>query len=85
MSRATASYRGHRIEVSREKCLAGYSLLYYSVYREGDGYECLCSFEDSAEKVRDMVGYMKARIDDELADPDPWGEKANGHGESISL
>lgn len=69
------NYRGYEIEVTREKCMAGYDLLYYSVYRISDGYECVVSFEDSSEKVRDMVKYMKERIDNEHLEDDPWGEK----------
>lgn len=67
-------YKGHEIDVHREKCLGGYTLLYYSIFRVSDGYECLSSFEDSAEKVRDMVGYLKERVDAELAEEDPWNE-----------
>lgn len=68
------SYRGHEIDAHREKCLAGYSLLYFSVYRESDGLECVCGYEDSAEKTRDMVEILKRRVDAELASPNPWSE-----------
>jgi len=68
-------YKGHEIEVKREKCNGGWSMLYYTVYRESDGYECVCDFEDSAEKVTDMIKYMKQRVDEELASDDPWSEK----------
>lgn len=68
-------HRGHKIVVNREKCLAGYSLLYYSIFRVSDGYECLSSYEDSAETVRDMVKMMKDRVDNELQEADPWMEK----------
>ena len=44
-------YRGHEIEVKREKCLGGWSELYTSVFRLSDGLECVCDCEDSAEKV----------------------------------
>ena len=63
----TVNYKGFEINVDREECLAGYELLYYSVYREEDGLEVICSFEDSAEKVRDMVKAMKSRVDEFLA------------------
>ena len=48
--------------------MAGYSLLYYSVYTP-DEEEIICSFEDSAEKVRDMVRHMKMRVDEHILDP----------------
>lgn len=69
-------HRGYEIDVHRGECLGGWSLLYYSVIRESDGYIAVESFEDSAETVRDMVKNMKARIDAELAEDDPWMERA---------
>lgn len=69
------SYRGHEIDAHREKCLAGYSLLYFSVFRESDGYECVSDYTTGSDTARDMVGYLKARVDEELASADPWGEK----------
>ena len=45
----------------------GYPLLYVSIFRESDGYECTSFCEDSAEKVRDMVKHMRARVDAEQA------------------
>lgn len=71
-----AQYKGYRIEVVREECMAGYDLLYYSITRIEDGYDALCDYEDSAETVRDMVKHLKVRIDAELAEDDPWMEKA---------
>lgn len=68
------NYKGHEISVSREKSMAGYSMLYFSIFRLSDGYECLTSFEDSAETVKDKVNQLKERIDNELKEEDPWGE-----------
>lgn len=65
-------YRGHIIDVRREKCLAGYGMLYYSIYRKHDGYCVVESCEDSAEKVRDMIGYMKERLDAEIEDGETY-------------
>lgn len=65
-------YRGHEIEVTREKCLGGWSELYTSVFRLSDGLECICAVEDSAEKIVDQIRYMKERIDEELASENPW-------------
>lgn len=73
-------YRGHEIDVYREKCMGGWSNLYFSVFTE-DGRECLTSFEDSAETVRDKIGQLKDRINSELSSDDPWGfdEEDRGH------
>jgi hypothetical protein len=68
-------YRGHEIIVERQPCLAGYPLLYFSVFRCADGFECLTSYEDSAETVREKIKQLKARIDNELLEDDPWLER----------
>lgn len=75
-----AKYRGHEISVWREKCLAGYPLLYYSIFRCSDGYECTSGYSEGSDKVSDFMGYMKERIDAELADADPWLEKSSHEG-----
>lgn len=72
-----ANYRGYEINVTREKCLGGWALLYYSIFRVSDGWLALDSFEDSGHTVRELVGHMKARIDAELAEDDPWMEAAD--------
>jgi hypothetical protein len=74
-----AHYKGYEIKVTRERCLGGWDMLYYYIMRERDGWFCVDNFEDSAEKVRDMVGYLKQRIDYELASDDPWSELADRH------
>jgi hypothetical protein len=71
-----AHHRGYEIDVHRDRCLGGWTLLYYTVIRQEDGYIAVESFEDSAETVRDMVRHMKDRIDAELATDDPWLERA---------
>jgi len=71
------SYKGHEIEAKRDKCLGGWSQLYYTIYRKSDGYECVCDFEDSEEKIRDMIDMLKSRVDDELKSDDPWDENAD--------
>ena len=70
------SYRGHEIEVKREQCMGGWPLLYYSIFREREGYECLSGFTEDTSPVRTYIGYMKERVDAELADQEPWGEAA---------
>lgn len=67
------TYRGYEITVTREKCLAGYGMLYTTIY-DSDGVERVCMVEDSGEKVRDQIRYMKQRIDAELASDKPWGD-----------
>lgn len=68
------SYRGYEIEVYREESLGGWENLYWSIFRESDGYEADSGFSTGSDTVRDFVGYMKERVDAELADDNPWGE-----------
>ncbi len=73
-------YRGHEIEAKREKCLAGYPLLYYSVFRVSDGLECLSGYTTGSDKVEDFVGYLKARVDNELEFDQPWSGEFDAFG-----
>lgn len=68
-------YRGHEIEAKREKCLAGYKLLYFSVFRVEDGYECTSGYTTGDDTVKDFTDHLKKRVDAELASSNPWGEK----------
>jgi hypothetical protein len=64
-----AKYRGHTIEVNGVG-----ELLYYSVFRDSDGYECLNDFEGSAESAASKMRDLKRRVDMELLNEHPWGE-----------
>ena len=70
------SYLGYDIDVTREKCMAGYPLVYYSIFRQSDGYECTSGYSDSADTVRTWIRLMKERVDNELLEKDPWEEHA---------
>lgn len=69
-------YRGYEISVTREMSLGGDKLLYYSIFRQEDGKEMLYFPEDSAETVLSGMHNMIARVDAELAEDDPWMERA---------
>lgn len=82
-------YRGHEIDVRREKSMAGYSMLFYSIFRESDGYEVTSGFSDSDDSVSDMIGYMKERLDAEIADGETFDPAAppsrcRGHHENAA-
>lgn len=62
-------YRGFEIDCHREKCMAGYPLLYFTVYRKSDGYELVCNYTEGSDTVRDYVKYMKDRVDGFIKDP----------------
>ena len=69
------SYREHEITAYREDCLAGYPLLYWSIFRESDRFECDSGFTEGDDRVEDFVGYLRDRVDAELLEDDPWMEK----------
>jgi len=70
-------YKAHEINVTKEKCLAGYTMLYWSIFRISDGFECDSGCMDSDDTVRTIVKVFKGRIDAELKEEDPWMEKAH--------
>lgn len=62
-------YRGFEIEVKREKCLAGYPLVYYLVFRLSDGWDMVDGFMDTEDTVRTVLKDMKSIIDDYYENP----------------
>ena len=69
-----SNYKGFEINVRREKCLGGWDLLYYDIFRILDGYHLVGSFEDSAETAREKVKQCKDIVDDYLQNPKNYGE-----------
>lgn len=67
-------YRGHEIEVFRDKCMGGWSQLFYSIFRISDGRECTSGFTTDESPVHVYMKYMKERVDAELAEATPWGD-----------
>lgn len=54
-------YKGFELEARREKCLAGYDLLYYTVFK--DGYEWNSGFEYSDETISNKIKELKNDVD----------------------
>ena len=65
-------YRGFEIEVKREKCLAGYPLVYYSIFRISDGWEFDGGFYDTNDTVRSVMSDMKSKVDDYIVNPQDY-------------
>src|SRR5271157_2086686 len=61
-------YRGFEIDAHREKCMAGYSMLYYSVFRS-DGFELTSGVDDSSDTPRTYINLFKERVDGYIAHP----------------
>jgi len=71
------TYRGHEIEIHREQCPAGYALVYYSIFRLADGFECASGFTSAEDSLAYLMQCFKDRVDKELYSADPWGESAD--------
>lgn len=57
-------YKGYEIEVYRDRALGGWDNVYYSVFRESDGYEATSGFYDGSCKVKDVFKGMKEFVDE---------------------
>lgn len=68
------SYRGHEITCTREPSMSGEKLLFWSIFRESDQYECDSGFSYDSSRVSEFVGCLKQRVDSELSENDPWME-----------
>lgn len=69
-----SEYKGHEIDVAREESLGGEDLLFYSVFRKNDGYECTSGFSYDESTPDQFAKLLEARIDDELKSENPWDE-----------
>jgi hypothetical protein len=68
-------YKGHEIDVRRERSMGGWTQLYYGVFRVADGYECTSGFCDTSDSTLTFTRILKDRVDAELASADPWDEQ----------
>src|SRR5271157_1359968 len=62
-------YRGFEIDAHREKCMAGYPLLYFYIMRKADGFFLEDSFTEGSDTAREYISYMKKRVDAYIAHP----------------
>lgn len=76
-------YKGFEIEVEREKCLAGYSMLYFTVMELDTLWFLVDSFEDSSETIREKIKQMKEIVDDYLKNPKDYLEEEDIDEESV--
>ena len=62
-------YKGFEIEAHREKSMGGDTLLYYSIFRQADGWEMTSGFTYGSDRVQTFVKYLKERVDNFIKDP----------------
>lgn len=64
------TYRGCKIEVTRDKCLGGWDLLFFNVF---DGnYEVTSGFSESCDTVRELIKGLKEVVDDYREHPEDY-------------
>lgn len=56
------TYRGCEIEVTRNKCLGGWDMLFFDVF-DGD-YEVTSGYSESSDTVREFIKGLKEVVDD---------------------
>lgn len=56
------NYRNFELDAHKEKSLAGYLLLYFAIY-DKEGYEWMCGFEDSDDKVVEKIDELQQWVD----------------------
>lgn len=56
--------------------MAGYPLVYYSIFGMPGGWELASGFFDTADSVRDVIKDMKATVDDYLVNPGEYEEES---------
>jgi len=67
-------YRGFEVDAHREKSMGGDTLLYYSIFRESDGWEMTSGFSYGTDRVQTFIKYMKERVDNYILHPEEESE-----------
>jgi hypothetical protein len=67
-------YKGHEINVDRSESMTGDEMIFYSIFRVSDGFECETNFSSGTETEKEFTELLKQRVDEELECEDPWGE-----------
>jgi hypothetical protein len=63
-------YKGCDIEVIKEKCLAGYKMLFFSIF--DDGFEVTSGYSEGEDTIKDYYESMKKVIDDYKEHPEDY-------------
>jgi hypothetical protein len=56
-------YRGFELEAKRENSMAGYDMVYVSVFRISDGWEFIADVYDGSISVREAMRELKDAVD----------------------
>ena len=63
-------YKGCEIEVTRDRCLGGWDMLFFSVF--DDGLEVTSGFSESSETVREFIKGLKEVVDNYRDHPEDY-------------
>ena len=64
------TYKGCEIEVTKERCLGGWDMLFYSVF--DDGLEITSGFSESSDTVKDFIKGLKNIVDNYRENPEEY-------------
>ena len=63
-------YKGCEIEVTKEKCLGGWDMLFYSIF--DDGFEVASGFSEGEDTIKDYYNSLKNIVDDYREHPEDY-------------
>lgn len=61
-------YKGCEIEATRDKCLGGWDMIFFSVF--DDGFEVTSGFSESSETIIECIKGLKEIVDDYRTHPE---------------
>lgn len=64
------TYKGCEIEVTKEKCLGGWDMLFYSIF--DDGFEVTSGFSEGEDTIKDYYNSLKNIVDDYKENPEDY-------------
>jgi hypothetical protein len=64
------TYKGCEIEATRDKCLGGEDMLFFSIF--DDGFEVTSGFSETSDTIRDFVNGLKKVVDYYRENPEEY-------------
>lgn len=66
-------YKGCEIEVTKDKCLGGWKMIFYSVF--DNGFEVTSGFSESNDTIKEFVKDLKGLVDDYREHPEDYTDE----------
>ena len=64
------TYKGCEIEATKDKCLGGWDMIFFSVF--DDEFEVTSGFSESSETIREFIKGLKEVVDDYREHPEDY-------------